>query len=130
MLAKARVDVRYMGYDLKALDERLKVNPDKINRFYRLYAQALIAYELKNYQKAHEYLNNLNLNDNIFVIDLKKILISASGNKNKAVNNLLSIYKRRPDNEAVVANLANALNENSQSKKAIVVLKVISKTPQ
>ena len=123
MLAKARVDVRYMGYDLKALDERLKVNPDKINRFYRLYAQALIAYELKNYQKAHEYLNNLNLNDNIFVIDLKTDIDSASGNKNKAVNNLLSIYKRRPDNEAVVANLANALNENSQSKKAIVVLK-------
>ncbi len=123
MLAKARVDVRYMGYDLKALDERLKVNPDKINRFYRLYAQALIAYELKNYQKAHEYLNNLNLNDNIFVIDLKTDIDLASGNKNKAVNNLLSIYKRRPDNEAVVANLANALNENSQSKKAIVVLK-------
>ena len=123
MLAKARVDVRYMRYDLKALDERLKVNPDKINRFYRLYAQALIAYELKNYQKAHEYLNNLNLNDNIFVIDLKTDIDLASGNKNKAVNNLLSIYKRRPDNEAVVANLANALNENSQSKKAIVVLK-------
>ncbi len=122
MLAKARVDVRYMNYDLKALQERLNVEPEKINRIYRLYAQALIAYELNDYAKASDYLKQLNLPNNIFIIDLKTDIDLKMHNYDLAINRLNAIYKKRPKNEAVVANLANALNESHQAKKAIPIL--------
>ncbi len=122
MLAKARVDVRYMNYDLKALQERLNVAPEKINRIYRLYALALISYELSEYPKAAEYLSQLNLPNNIFVVDLKTDIDLKTHNYAQAASRLNAIYKKRPNNEAVVANLANALNESHQASKAIPIL--------
>lgn len=122
MLAKARVDVRYMNYDLKALQERLNVEPEKINRIYRLYALALISYELSEYAKASDYLSKLNLPNNIFVVDLKTDIDLKTHNYDQAVSRLNAIYKKRPNNEAVTANLANALNESHQASKAIPIL--------
>lgn len=123
MLAKARIDVRYMNYDLKAFYEHLKADPNKINRTYRLYALALIAFELKQYSQAQAYLDELNLGSNIFVVDLLTDIDLENNHKERAISRLQSLYERRPDNEAVVANYANTLNENHQSARAVKILK-------
>ncbi len=122
MLAKARVDIRYMGYDLKDLQKRLNVNPDKINQVYRKYALALIAYEQKDFENARNYLKALNLNDNIFVIDLLTDIDIKDNKISTAITRLKPIYQKRPNNQAVVANLANAYLNSNQANKAIEIL--------
>ncbi len=131
MLAKARVDIRYMGYDLKDLKNRLDVNPDKINQIYRNYALALIAYEQKDFESARNYLKKLNLNENIFVIDLLTDIDIEDHKVSNAISRLKPLHQRRPNNQAVVVNLANAYLVANQGNKAIDILKPYqSKHPQ
>lgn len=60
MMAKARVDVRYMKYDLNSLKERL-LNSRTVNSVYKNYALALIFLENKKFDEAASYLAKLNL---------------------------------------------------------------------
>ncbi|MGN0894142.1 MAG: M48 family metalloprotease [Succinivibrio sp.] len=122
MMAKARVDVRYMGYDLKSLKERL-IKSHKVNAVYKNYALALISYEEKNFEQALGYLEQIGLNENDFVLDLKTDIDLARGRGQSAIDRLKAVYAYKKKDSAIVLNLANAYLEANQPKGAIPVLK-------
>ena len=131
MLAKARVDVRFMGLKLKDFKARLLNASVDVNEIYKNYALALIFFEEKDYSKAREYLSKLNyLHHNDFVLDLLTDIDIATNNKAQAVSRLAALYKDRPNDQVISLNLANAYLENNQAKQCIkVVTKVLQKDP-
>ena len=123
-LARARVDVRYMGVrDFNALKQSLAVNPFKRSNAYIQYALALTCFELKQYDEAYSHLNNLNgLDGNVFVLDLKTDLDITTGKASQAASRLEGPYRKSPNNEALALNLANAYKEAGRTQSAITVL--------
>ena len=131
MLAKARVDVRYMNFILSELKARLE-NSHNTNEIYKNYALALINYENKEYQNAKTYLERLpnNLSNNDFVVDLKTDIDIATNNVSSAIARLNNLYKQKPGDTAISINLANAYLQVHQYKNAISILnKIIQKDP-
>ncbi|HAR79859.1 MAG TPA: peptidase M48 [Succinivibrionaceae bacterium] len=123
LLAKARVEVRYMNTDLKQLKERLVANPDNLSATYRNYALALICYEQKQYGEALEYLGSLgSLQNNMFVIDLRTDIDLKTGRASSAAARLEGLYAKRPKNEAVTINLGNVYLESGNYKNGVKVL--------
>lgn len=123
MLAKARIDVRYMDLKLPELKERL-LKADKVNSYYKNYALALIYFEEKDFDKAKSYLSNLNsLGENDFVLDLQTDIDISSKNYQNAISRLNAVYKSKPYDTAIAFNLANAYIEAKQGNNAIRVLK-------
>lgn len=126
--ARARVAVRYNNVksqqEFQNLKQTLLINADKENNNYRNYALALTCLELKQFDEARKYLGQLsaNLNSNFFVIDAKTDIDLASKNYSSAISRLDGLYKRLPNNQVIVANLANALIENGNSKRAVTIL--------
>ncbi len=123
-LARARVDVRYMGVrDFHTLKQSLEVNPFKRSEAYTQYALALTCYELKQYDEAYSHLNRLNnLSNNVFVLDLKTDLDLATNKASAAVARLEAPYRKSPNNEALALNLANAYKEAGRPQNAVKVL--------
>ncbi|MCR5535947.1 MAG: hypothetical protein K6F05_00880, partial [Succinivibrio sp.] len=132
-LCKARIDVRYMRFDLKSFKQNLlQASASKANSTYRNYALALIAYEEKNYNEAAGYLASLaKLSRNIFVLDLKTDVDLKLGRGAQSSATLASLYQKRPLDEAVALNYANAQLELGNSRNAIKILeKFTRKKPQ
>ena len=121
MMAKARVDVRYMKYDLNSLKERL-LNSRTVNSVYKNYALALISLENKKFGEATSYLSKLNLPNNDFVLDVYTDIDIAQGRYQSAISRLKPIYDRKPNDGAIALNLANAYVEGKQADGAIKVL--------
>ena len=121
MMAKARVDVRYMKYDLNSLKERL-LNSRTVNSVYKNYALALIFLENKKFDEAASYLAKLNLPNNDFVLDVYTDIDIAQGRYQSAISRLKPLYDRKPNDGAIALNLANAYVEGKQSDGAIKVL--------
>lgn len=121
MMAKARVDVRYMKYDLNSLKERL-LNSRTVNTVYKNYALALISLENKKFDEAASYLSKLNLTNNDFVLDVYTDIDIAQGRYQSAISRLKPIYDRKPNDGAIALNLANAYVEGKQADGAIKVL--------
>lgn len=130
MFAKARVDVRYMNLRLNDFKDRL-LTAEKVNRYYKNYALALIYYGEKNYSKAREYLEKLSsMSTNDFVVDLYTDIDIESGNADSAISRLKSIYNKKPYDSAIAINLANAYLKAKQGKQAQVILeKFLQKYP-
>ena len=125
MLAKARVDVRFMGLKLKDFKARLLNASVDVNEIYKNYALALIFFEEKDYSKAREYLSKLNnLHHNDFVLDLLTDIDIATNNKAQAVadfnDDLLSkeseLYSSEMTNRinyiTLLSNLNSIMNNN------------------
>ena len=129
MFAKARVDVRYMNYDLKELEKRIEKST-KVNEHYRNYALALINLEKHNFDVAESYLNKLNLPRNDFVLDVMTDIDLGRNRGQNAISRLHSIYVDKPSDGAIVLNLANAYIETKQGNNAVRVLnKYLEKHP-
>ena len=130
MLAKARVDVRYMNLKLKEFKERL-LSTEKVNHYYKNYALALIYYGEGNYSKAKEYLEKLSsLSSNDFIVDLYTDIDIDSGKYDSAISRLRTIYAKKPYDSAIAVNLANAYLKAKQGKQAQAVLeKFLQKYP-
>ncbi|MGN1281494.1 MAG: M48 family metalloprotease [Succinivibrio sp.] len=122
MMAKARVDVRYMGYDLKSLKERL-LKSSRVNPVYKKYALALICFEERKFEQALGYLDEIGLAENDFVLDLKTDIDLARGQGASAISRLKSVYAYKKKDSAIALNLANAYIEAKQPSGAIPVLK-------
>lgn len=128
MLAKARVDVRYMNLNLEALKNKL-MHSQKVNHYYKYYALALIAYENNDHASALKYLSNLDsIRDNDFILDLKTDIELSQKNYKAAIEPLERMYKIKPNDSAITLNLANALVESKDYKKAIKILKNFQNT--
>lgn len=122
-LAKARVDVRYLKnknqYNNFLEELNLKEQEKGINLDYIHYAKALIYFEKNNITKAQAELNKmLNLTNNIFILDLKTDIDIKNKNFDSAITRLLNEYKSKPNNKAIVINLASAYIEKGNYKKA------------
>ena len=130
MFAKARVDVRYMNLKLNEFKERLQ-NTEKVNKYYKNYALALIYYGEKNYSKAKEYLENLSsMASNDFIVDLYTDIDLESGNTSSAISRLRVLYSKKPYDSAITINLANAYLKAREGKQAQQVLeKFLQKYP-
>lgn len=124
MFAKARVDVRYMNLKINELKERIEKN-SKVNKYYKNYALALIAFENKNFSEATTYLDNIAMPNNDFVLDLKTDIDIAKGQFASATSRLSALYQERPNDTVISINLANAYIESKQNQKAISILKKI-----
>ncbi len=123
-MAKARVDVRYMGvYDLEELKRTLTANASKRSDVYINYALALTCFVLKQYDESYAYLNKLKgLQGNVFVLDLLTDLDLQTGKYQSAVSRLMGPYRKSPDNEALALNLANAYLQSKQARSAVKIL--------
>ena len=130
MLAKARVDVRYMNLKLNDFKERL-LKAEKVNHYYKNYALALIYYGEKNYSKAIDYLEKLSsLSSNDFIVDLYTDIDIERGKYDSAISRLRTIYAKKPFDSAIAVNLANAYLKAKQGKQAQAVLeKFLQKYP-
>ncbi len=122
MLAKARVDVRYMNFNLTDLKNRLLSTP-KINTYYKNYALALIFYQEKNYSKAREYADKTGLSTNDFIVDLLTDIDIDSQNYQSAITRLRNIYAAKPYDSAIAVNLANVYIKYNQGENACGILK-------
>ena len=122
MLAKARVDVRYMNFNLNDLKNRLLSTPN-INSYYKNYALSLIFYKEKDFAKAREYAAKIGLPGNDFVVDLLTDIDLESHNFNSAIARLKNIYGAKPYDSAIAVNLANAYIKSGQGENASSILK-------
>ena len=123
MLAKARVDVRYMNLNLEALKNKI-MHSERVNHYYKYYALALIAYENKDNATALKYLSNLDsIRDNDFILDLRTDIELSQKNYSAAIEPLERMYSIKPNDSAITLNLANALVEGKNYQKAIKILK-------
>ncbi len=122
MLAKARVDVRYMDLKINEFKERL-LKSEKVNRYYKNYALALIYYQEKNYTEAEEYLQRLSsLGSNDFLIDLYTDIDLERGKFESAISRLRGLYSKRPYDSAVTINLANSYIQAKRGHDAQIIL--------
>ncbi|MGN0901650.1 MAG: M48 family metalloprotease [Succinivibrio sp.] len=123
MLAKARVDVRYMGLDLKNLKQRL-LDSKTVNPVYKKYALALIELDTGNFNAASEWIEKMpELAHNDFILDALTDIDLGQGNIDRAISRLEKYYQERPEDEVIVLNLANACIEGKRPDKCIPVLK-------
>ncbi len=119
--AKARVDVRCLKHrSMEDYVQRLQ-GMTRANSNYRNYALALAWYELKDYDKALEYLKTLPQN-NFFVIDLLTDIDLERKNYSSAIARLENSLKSRPHNRVLTMNLANACLTAGQPSKTITLL--------
>ena len=127
-LARARVLVRYNGNptdaELKNLKQSLIVNAENARPVFQNYALALICFELKQYDEARSYLEQLpdHLDSNLFVLDLKTDIDLQTGKASSAIARLKPRYEREPLNQVLAVNLANAYAESQQYQPAQKVL--------
>lgn len=123
-MAQARSDVRYMRVsNFQDLKQTLLVNPLKKNSIYINYALALVCYELKQYDESYNYLQRLHgFSNNLFVLDLLTDLDLATGKYQTAISRLDGPYKKSPNNEVLVLNLANAYLQSGQAQRAVSLL--------
>lgn len=118
--AKARVLVRYgQSTDYAQIKQRLLVNSDKQSSNFVNYGLALACFELGQLDEAESYLDRLghNFDHNLFVLDLRTDIDIKAKRFNNAVVRLNHEYQRIPNNQVVVANLANVYLESGQYNK-------------
>ena len=127
-MARARVAVRYSGVSgeqqLKTLKQALMQNGEHNSAVYQNYALSLVCLELKQLDEARSYLTHLpsKLQNNIFVLDVKTDIDLKDGNSGAAIERLQQAYRYKPNNQAVVINLAYAYIESKQFAKAKNIL--------
>lgn len=118
--AKARILVRHSpNQDYKQIKDSLLVNAERQSDNYVNYGLALACYELDQLEEASQYLERLGskFEHNLFVLDLKTDIDLKAKRYNNAISRLNTEYKRIPNNQVVVTNLANAYLESSQYSK-------------
>lgn len=127
-MARARVAVRYSGasgeQQLKTLKQALMQNGEHNSAVYQNYALSLVCLELKQLDEARSYLTHLpsKLQNNIFVLDVKTDIDLKAGNSGAAIERLQQAYRYKPNNQALVINLAYAYIESKQFAKAKSIL--------
>lgn len=119
--AKARVDVRCLKH--RSMEEYVQTlqSMQRDNANYRNYALALAWHELKNYDKALEYLRTLPQN-NFFVIDLLTDIDLERKNYSSAISRLERSLQSRPRSRVLTMNLANAYLEAGQPRNTVNLL--------
>ncbi len=130
MLAKTRVDVRYMNLKQDEFLNRLLTAP-KVNRYYKNYGIALIYYAKKQYANAIEYLEKLpSLSSNDFIVDLYTDIDLENNRYEQAISRLRTIYNKKPYDSTITINLANAYLKAKRGQDAQKILeKFLQKNP-
>ncbi len=122
-LARARVDVRYKkGQNYNDLKQVLLQNPERRSKVYLNYALALTCYELKDYQGARDYAARVGLNSNLFIVDLLTDIDLNEKRYDAAIARLSALRRSKPDNQAVVINLANVYQTAGRHRQAVDLL--------
>lgn len=118
-LSKARIMVRYYNLSAPVLIDKYKYQ--LINHKYKLkeaaeYGLALSYFQKKEYNKSYAINYKLLAADpyNLFYIDLATDISLASNNAKAAIESLLLLEKRFPDNSVIILNLVLALQQDKQ----------------
>lgn len=118
-LSKARIMVRYYNLTAAVLIDKYKYQ--LLNNKYKLkeaaeYGLALAYFQNKEYKKANEINKKLLKEDpyNLFYIDLATDISLSTNNEKVAINALLLLKKRFPDNSVITLNLVLALQKDKQ----------------
>lgn len=121
--AKARIDARYRNVQDRALFEKyVKDNYNKYPQSYVNYALALNALEMNKINEAYSYIQKLEDNNNLFIIDCLTDIDLKAHNYKSAEQRLLTKLKSLPNNEVLVVNLAQTYIEQKAYQKAINIL--------
>lgn len=126
-LAKARVTARYINNEqinLELFKAKL-TSPSAISQMASFYGLALTYFELREFDKAYEIINQLleqNPN-NLFFLDTATDIFIAKQHYDKAIELLEKHQQRLPNNPVITLNLANVYIEAGKYELAITALR-------
>ncbi|WP_241968696.1 M48 family metalloprotease [Idiomarina tyrosinivorans] len=125
MLAKARVQARYTHDKSASEFAQMAQSTQLFQQRAGRYGLAIIALDKGNPQQAQDYLKPLLDDDpqNVFYLDVETDILLGLGDAQAAQDMLRTAYERRPNEQTITMNLANAALKNHNPQLAIAVLR-------